>query len=400
MKDQKGISVKSEPTSNRQPLRQFARRAPRRCAAVAATLAVTAGLLGTTGIASAASRTPEAAHLSVDWVQLGDNNPFWTAENDGAAAAAKHLGFSFKAISGNLSESLQSTELEQLANEHVNAALITAADPAAMTTAFSYAKSHGLPVVSLYSADSLAAMSSGFAEEVVGHTMAVYSANLLKERYGSVKGTVAVLGLELGQTLETYRIGGFVKTMESYPGVKVVSVQPTNSQASTAQSLMQDWLTKYPNLSLVYGGSDTVTVPAITIAQRSNRVCNVSTESWKSNSNCIIFTSVDGDPIGITAIAQGSLAGTDLYAPYWAGYQFAEMGYSLAAHKYAPHTIVLQALPVTKTNVACINKMQTAMADNTMTFNFNGTLAQIAQRYGCPTVTIAGGPAVPDPLAF
>jgi ABC-type sugar transport system substrate-binding protein len=215
-----------------------------------------------------------------------------------------------------------------------------------------------------------------------------------------VKGTVAVLGLELGQTLETYRIGGFVKTMESYPGVKVVSVQPTNSQASTAQSLMQDWLTKYPNLSLVYGGSDTVTVPAITIAQRSNRVCNVSTESWKSNSNCIIFTSVDGDPIGITAIAQGTLAGTDLYAPYWAGYQFAEMGYSLAAHKYAPHTIVLQALPVTKTNVACINKMQTAMADNTMTFNFNGTLAQIAQRYGCPTVTIAGGPAVPDPLAF
>jgi ABC-type sugar transport system substrate-binding protein len=243
-------------------------------------------------------------------------------------------------------------------------------------------------------------MSSGFAEEVVGHTMAVYSANLLKERYGSVKGTVAVLGLELGQTLETYRIGGFVKTMESYPGVKVVSVQPTNSQASTAQSLMQDWLTKYPDLSLVYGGSDTVTVPAITIAQRSKRVCNVSTESWKSNANCIIFTSVDGDPIGITAIAQGTLAGTDLYAPYWAGYQFAEMGYSLAAHKYAPHTIVLQALPVTKTNVACINKMQTAMADNTMTFNFNGTLAQIAQRYGCPTVTIAGGPAVPDPLAF
>jgi hypothetical protein len=55
---------------------------------------------------------------------------------------------------------------------------------------------------------------------------------------------------------------------------------------------------------------------------------------------------------------------------------------------------------VTKTNVACINKMQTAMADHTSTFNFNGTLAQIAKRYGCPTVTIAGGPAVPNPLAF
>ena len=112
---------------------------------------------------------------TVDWVQLGANNPFWTAENEGAAAAAKHFGFTFKALSGNLSESMQSTELEQLANEHVGSALITALDPAAMTTAFSYAKARGVPVVSLYSTDNLAAMSSGFAEEVVGHDMAVYS---------------------------------------------------------------------------------------------------------------------------------------------------------------------------------------------------------------------------------
>ena len=237
-------------------------------------------------------------------------------------------GFSFKAISGNLSESTQSTELEQLANEHVGAALITAADPAAMTTAFSYAKSTGAPggqpLQHRQPGRHELGLRRGSGRPRHGR---LFSANLLKQRYGSVKGTVAVLGLELGQTLETYRIGGFVKTMESYPGVKVVSVEPTNSQASTAQSLMQDWLTKYPNLSLVYGGSDTVTVPAITIAQRSHRVCNVTTQSWKTNSNCIIFTSVDGDPIGITAIAQGTLAGTDLYAPYWAGYQFAMMGY-------------------------------------------------------------------------
>ncbi len=89
-------------------------------------------------------------------------------------------------------------------------------------------KPRGVPVISLYSTDNLASMSSGFAEAVVGHDMAVYSAQLLKERYGSVKGTVAVLGLELGQTLETYRIGGFVQTLETYPGVHVVSVsRPT-----------------------------------------------------------------------------------------------------------------------------------------------------------------------------
>jgi ABC-type sugar transport system substrate-binding protein len=366
-----------------------------------AALAVAASsVVSGSGSAMAAVRNEASSHLSIDWIQLGANNPFWTAENEGAAAAAKRYGFSFKALSGNLSEATQSTELEQLANEHVSAVLITALDPAAMGTAFSYAKARGVPVISLYSKDDLATMSAGFAEAVVGHDMAVFSADMLKKRYGTVKGTVAVLGLELGQTLETYRIGGFVQTLESYPGVKVVSVEPTNSQASIAQSIMQDWLTKYRQLSLVYGGSDTVTVPAITIAQRSHRVCNVSTESWKSNPNCIIFTSVDGDPIGIQAIAQGTLAGTDLYAPYWAGYQFAMMGYNLASHRMKPHTIVLQALPVNKSNVACINRMQTAMAKDVYSFNFNGTLAQIAHRYGCPTVTISGGPPVKDPLAF
>ncbi len=278
-------------------------------AAVTAALATTAGLLVGAGVASAATRVASSSSPTVDWIQLGANNPFWTAENEGAAAAGKHYGFTFKALSGNLSETTQSTELEQLANEHVGSVLITALDPAAMGTAFSYAKARGVPVISLYSTDNLASMSSGFAEAVVGHDMAVYSAQLLKERYGSVKGTVAVLGLELGQTLETYRIGGFVQTLETYPGVHVVSVEPTNSQASTAQSIMQDWLTKYPNLSLVYGGSDTVTVPAITIAQRTHRVCDAGTQSWKTNPNCIIFTSVDGDPIGITAIGQGPWPG-------------------------------------------------------------------------------------------
>jgi len=329
-------------------------------------------------------------HPTIAWIQIGANNPFWTAENVGAAAAAKRAGFKFRTLSGNNSVSTQSQEIEQLANEKVSAILLTAIDPASVSTALNYAKQRGVPVISLYSTTNDATMSAGFDEAAVGRTMAAFSVNLLKQRYGTAKGDVAVLGLALGQTLEQYRIGGFVNFMKQYPGIHVVAEEPTNSLADTAQSLMQDWLTRFPKLSLVYGGSDTVTVPAITVAQRSNKVCNVPQSGWKSNPSCIMFTSVDGDPIGITAIKQGTLAGTDLYAPYWAGYQFAMMGYNLATKKIKPHTIVLQALPVDQSNVACVQKMQNAMASQTKTFNFNGTLAQIAQRYHCATVSIPG----------
>jgi ABC-type sugar transport system substrate-binding protein len=344
--------------------------------------------------ASIASASTKVGHVTsgktIAWIQIAANNPFFTAENVGAAAAAKKAGFTFRTVSGNDSAATQSQEVEQLTNEHVSAILITAIDPASMTASFRYAKEHGVPVISLYSTSSLAAMSAGFDEVAVGQTMAAFSANLLKERYGSVKGQVAVLGLSLGQTLEKYRIGGFVNYMKKYPGVKVVAQEPTNSEADQAQSLMQDWLTRFPDLSLVYGGSDTITVPAITVAQRSNKVCDVTTESWKKNPSCILFSSVDGDPIGITAIEHGTLAGTDLYAPYWAGYQFAMIGYNLAAKKIKAQTTVLQALPVDRTNVSCIAKMQNAMAAHPNTFNFNGTLAQIAARYNCKAVSIPG----------
>ena len=350
--------------------------------------------VGVSASTAAVSRVavPHTSKPTIALIQIGANNPFWTAENVAADAAANEHGFTMKILSGNNSVSTQSSEIEQLANEHVSAIIICAIDPASMHTAFAYAKARGVPVISIYSSSKQATMSAGFDEERVGHDMAVFSLKLLEERYGSAKGTVAVLGLSLGQTLETYRIGGFVSTLAQYPNIHVVSEQPTNSLAATAQSLMEDWLTRYPSLSLIYGGSDTVTVPAITIAQRDHRVCDVATKSWKSNPHCIIYTSVDGDPIGIAAIRAGTLAGTDLYAPYWAGYQFAMMGYDLATHKISPRTMVLQALPVDGTNVSCINKMQTAMANHLSTFNFNGTLVQIAKRYGCPTVTISGGP--------
>lgn len=343
---------------------------------------------------AAGSSSSGARNVTVAWIQIGANNPFWDDENLGAAAAAKKNGFNFRELSGNNSVSTQSTELEQLVNQHVSVIMVTAIDIGSMTQALNYAKQHNVPVISLYSSSPQATMSAGFDEEAVGHDMAVFSVQQLQKRYGKPMGDVAVLGGQLGQTLNLYRNGGFVDVMKHYPDIHVVANQPTNWEADQAQSLMQDWLSQYQNLSLVYGESDTITVPAITVAQRANRVCDVGTKSWSSNPSCVMFTSVDGDPIGIKAIQQGTLAGTDLYAPLWAGYQFAMMGYNLAAHKSKPQTTVLQALPVDATNVNCINKMQTDMANQTDSFNFNGTLAQIAARYGCPIVTISGGPPV------
>ena len=56
---------------------------------------------------------------------------------------------------------------------------------------------------------------------------------------------------------------------------------------------MQDWLVRFPELSMVYALSDTLARPAIEVAERENRVCTPEAD-WTTNPACVIFVAVDG----------------------------------------------------------------------------------------------------------
>lgn len=323
---------------------------------------------------------------TIAWIQIGANNPFWTDENHGAAEAARRNGFTFKTLSGNNNAATQAAEVKQLVNQKVSAILLTALDIKAMTPALEYAKAHHVPVLSLFSTTDQASASSGFNEYQVGHDVGTYAVKMLTERYGKPQGKVAVLQGALGQTLNAQRSGGFTDVMKQQPGVTVVAQQPTDWLADKASAAMQDWMVKYPDLSMVYGLSDTITVPAIKVASRGNRVCDMTQQSWKSNKQCIEFASVDGDPIGITALQKGQMGVTDLYAPIWAGYQFAMMGKALADGKTVPSKM-LTAYLVTPDNADCVAKMQDQMTNKMQSFPFGGSLQQIAAKFGCKSAT-------------
>ena len=114
-------------------------------------------------------------------------------------------------------------------------------------------------------------------------------------------------------------------------------------------------------------------------------MCNVKTA--QDPPNCVQFVSVDGDPIGIQAAQQGTLGATAMYAPTWAGYQFAMDAYRLAKGAAMPNTLTLQSYLVTPKNADCVAKMQHDMTDNIESFPFDKTLAQLATQYGCPSAT-------------
>ncbi len=312
---------------------------------------------------------PAAKKLTIAFIQIGLTNPFWIDQARGATEAARRLGFKVENISGNIKIADQVQRMNDAIDQHVDGIMIIPIDPASIAPALARAQAAHIPTLVLYSVAAAASYISGFDEYQSGHIVGVYAAQVLKQKYGKVQGQIAILKGQLGQTLDKTRTGGFTDVMKQYPGVKIVDAEPTDWTADKAVALMQDWLVKYPSLTMVYGLSDTITVPAINVAQRNPAGKN------------ILFASIDGAPIGIDAIKKGQLTCTALYGPIYAGYRFTEMAYKMVNHASMPRTQYLQSALVTPQNVDAALKMQNDMTNHIHTFNFDQTLAQALKSY-------------------
>lgn len=334
-----------------------------------AAAAVLAALCSLAPLFPALARTPAQGARTIGFLQIDLTNPFHIDQGRGAVEGAQRAGFKLLDISahGNVNEQIQ--EFDNLISQHVAAIMVNPIDVSTFGPSLDKAIKAHIPVLLLYSSSPKATMVSGFDEYQTGQLVGKYAIKLLTQRYGKPQGQVAVLQGLLGQGLNADRTGGFVDVMKKYSAIKVVSEEPTSWLPDKAAAAMQDWLVRYPQLALVYGLSDTLTVPAINVATRS------------AAGSKIIFTSVDGDPIGLTAIQQGKLSCTAMYAPIYAGYRFAEMAVKLAQHKPQPKVENLISFLVTKSNVNAAIKMENAQSSQIHTFDFDKTLAQLVAQY-------------------
>jgi ribose transport system substrate-binding protein len=334
-----------------------------------ATLAATAG----------ASRS--AAKPSIIWLEQGAGNPYWEAQHKAAAEAGRRLGFTFKAVSGNLNPQDQANIMRQLVDQKPTVIMLNAIDPKAMGPALLYAKQKRVKVLNLYGIDGKATASVTFDEIRTGRVAAKVTLGLLKQRYGSAKGEVAVLSGILGQPASDLRAKGFTNYMKTQKGVKVDAVQPTNWAADKASAAMQDFLVKYPNLGFVYTLSDTLALPAANIAERQGKLCTQQ-KNWTSNSSCVGFVSADG--IFTDQVKSGKFFATQLYSPEWSGYLFAQLASNLATGKAVPKVTKIDAFLVTPKNATCSLKMINDMKSKIRTFPFGPSLQAIAKtKYRC-----------------
>ena len=232
------------------------------------------------------------------------------------------MGFDLVVTSGEGDVTKQIQAMENLINDGVDAISINFIDAAAFGPTMAKAKAANIPVICLHSKIEGCAATLGFDERYTGKIVGEYAAELLKKRYnGEVKGEVANLQGLLGQGLNTDRSGGFTDVMAQYPGVKVVAQEPTNWDPTKAVSITENWMTAYPKLDLIYGNSDSLTVPAANVVERAGK------------QDQVLIVSVDGTEPGLEAVKSGAMESTVLLAPQYSGFWKAYFPFQVATKK-------------------------------------------------------------------
>lgn len=311
----------------------------------------------------------QEAPLRIGLVQLGTDNPFWIAQVEGGQEAARRNGFELIVTSGEGDVTRQVAAFEDLVNQGVDAISINPLDANAFGPAMESAAAAGIPVVCLFSYMDGCATVLGFEERVNGSLVAQYAVQLLTQKYGEPRGEVAILLGALGQDINTNRAGGFTDVIEMYPNITVVAAESTgNWEADRAVALTENWLTAFPNLDLIYGLSDSLTVPAANVLARAGR-------------DDILLVSYDGTEIGLAGVADGSLNSTVALLPQYNGFWNVYAAYLVASGITFQSTYYMPGAMVTTENLAGFQLLSQDLANNISSFPFELPVGTIVDAY-------------------
>lgn len=305
----------------------------------------------------------------VGMVQIGTDNPFWIAEVQGAQEAARRFGFEVKVTSGQSDVNKQVQAFEDLVNAKVSVITLNPIDSKAFGPAMAKANAAHIPVITLHTWIEGCAFKLGFDEWYTGRMNGQHAVDLLTKKYGKPKGTVGILQGMLGQDVNGSRDGGFEEILKKYSDIKIVARDPTDWDPKKASDITANYLTAYPNLDLIYGLSDSLTVPAANIVKRAGKL------------DKIILVSVDGTESGLQAVKQGLQKSTVLLAPQYTGFWYAYSAYETSKGVKFPKNLLIKGVLVTTDNIDAMLQLAKDQAEKIQSFPFEMSLQSIAEQY-------------------
>jgi len=259
------------------------------CSSSSASSSAASGGSATTGSATSAasgsattgSTGSSTGKITVAFNMGAEADPFFIAMNIGAATEAKALGVTliWQGDPSVYSPSTQIPILDQLLAEHPSALIIAPTDPSALQPGVNEALGQGIPVVNV---DTHVNDLSKVLSFITGNNQqgGAAAADAMAKAMGYKSGQtyqVVVGASSATTTTNTARLAGFkAEIAAKYPGIQIVSEEYSESQPAVANTNVNNWLIKYPNLKGIFAIDGTNATGAAAALQSRNLVGKIA----------------------------------------------------------------------------------------------------------------------------
>ncbi|WP_348944965.1 ribose ABC transporter substrate-binding protein RbsB [Chitinibacter sp. FCG-7] len=208
----------------------------------------------------AAEPAPASAQLSVGLAISTQNNPFFVALRDGAAAEATTQGVKLITVDAQDDSAKQISNIEDLIQKKVQVILINPTDSDAVAGAVNEALKAGIKVVSLDRSVNGAQVNAHIASDnIAGGKMA---AEFLLEKIGG-KGSIVELEGIPGSSAARERGQGFHSVVDGKADLKLVAKQAADFDRAKGLSVMENILQGNKDVKGVFAHNDEMALGAL-----------------------------------------------------------------------------------------------------------------------------------------
>jgi len=198
----------------------------------------------------------EESDITILFMPKLTNIPYFQSTNEGAQACAEDLGITVIYDGPTTADAAaQVTMLENYIAQGVDAIVVGPNDPEAMTSVLKKAKDAGILVLD-WDTQADPEVTDGSVYNVIDKDFGEHLVDKLVEYMGTEEGDIAMItgGLSAAN-LNAWIDAGNAYMAEKYPGLNVVTLEPSNESQDEAYQDTKDVMTAYPDVIGILGYS-------------------------------------------------------------------------------------------------------------------------------------------------
>lgn len=266
----------------------------------------------------------------------GSGNPFWAAVERGARETAKARGVNLVVLAPPAETDVQAqiAHIEDQIAKRVSALVVAPTDVSALNATFDKARARKIPVLFVDTDGTWTHKVTfiGTDNRAGGSLGGKFLCDSLKG-----KGEAAIItGVMTTQSIRA-RVEGSREAMKKC-GLSVVAELPANSDRALGQQVMEDILTRRPNVKGVFAANDLMALGAAEAVKARGKTGQV------------LIVGFDAIPEAAQAVLKGELAASVAQSPYNMGKFGVENALKVLQGQTIPKRIDTGTILVTKAN--------------------------------------------------